>query len=102
MSQKPSRRLAVVGRQYMVLIATAFGVGSVASPAMGQVGDMNCDGAVNFFDIDPFLLALFDRPTDAFCNGDICAVDIDCSGAVDFFDIDPFVGCLFATCPDCP
>ena len=23
-------------------------------------GDVNCDGVIDFFDIDPFLLALFD------------------------------------------
>ncbi len=70
----------------------------------GERGDTNCDGGVDFFDIDPFLLALF-NPTQyaaTFCGGSTCAVDIDCSGAVDFFDIDPFLACLFSTCPPCP
>jgi hypothetical protein len=79
----------------------ALGVGS-ACP--GSRGDVNCDGLINFFDIDPFLLALFDLPTyqTTYCGGDICAADIDCSGAIDFFDIDPMLGCLFTTCPSCP
>ncbi len=73
----------------------------------GAPGDANCDGTVDFFDIDPFLLALFDQPTylasgcsgGACCAGSICAVDVDGSGVVDFFDIDPFLTCLFAGCP---
>jgi hypothetical protein len=70
----------------------------------GDRGDANCDGLVNFFDIDPFLMALFNPAGYAatYCGGDICAVDIDCSGAVNFFDIDPFLACLFSTCPPCP
>ncbi len=57
-------------------------------------GDLNCDGTVNFFDIDAFVLALsgteeayYEQFPDcnwfhADCNGD---------GEVDFFDIDAFV-----------
>ena len=59
-------------------------------------GDCNCDGYVDFFDIDAFVLALNDlagygtaypdcNPLNADCNGD---------GAVDFFDIDAFVAIL--------
>jgi hypothetical protein len=75
-----------------------------SGPCGGVRGDANCDGTVNFFDIDPFLTALFNLPTylGTFCDGSICAVDIDCSGNVDFFDIDPFLNCLFLTCPSCP
>ncbi len=67
-------------------------------------GDVNCDGSIDFFDIDPFLLALFDLPAyqSQFCGGSIATADVDCSGGVDFFDIDPFLACLFSTCPPCP
>ncbi len=67
-------------------------------------GDANCDGNVDFFDIDPFLLALFDPTTYAstFCDGSTANADTDCSGSVDFFDIDPFLACLFSACPPCP
>jgi subtilisin-like proprotein convertase family protein len=70
----------------------------------GDRGDVNCSGAIDFFDIDPFLLGLFDLATyqATYCGGSICAIDIDCSGAVDFFDIDPFLACLFGACPPCP
>ncbi len=61
-------------------------------------GDTNCDGNVDFFDIDPFLLALFDPAQYAidFPDCDILSADVDGSGGVDFFDIDPFLEVLFA------
>jgi hypothetical protein len=60
-------------------------------------GDMNCDGNIDFFDIDGFLLALFDPAAyDAtYPNCDRGNADVDDSGAVDFFDIDPFIDLLF-------
>ncbi len=82
-----------------------FWPGAASEPACdGQRGDANCDGAIDFFDIDAFLLALFDPPTygASYCSGSTCAADVDCSSAVDFFDIDPFLTCLFAACPNCP
>ncbi len=78
----------------------------VGNPCPGERGDTNCDGNIDFFDIDPFLLALFDLPAyqATFCGGSTCAADIDCTGQVDFFDIDPFLACLFDVngCPACP
>ena len=65
-----------------------------------DTGDLNCDGAVNNFDIDPFVLVVTGTPPSypeyyavypacnhmlADCNGD---------GSVNNFDIDPFVGLL--------
>ncbi len=59
--------------------------------------DVNCDGAIDFFDIDPFILALFDPAGYAAAHPDclLTAADVDGSATVDFFDIDPFVDCLF-------
>jgi hypothetical protein len=70
----------------------------------GVRGDANCDRSVDFFDIDPFLQALFDLPAyqAAYCGGSVCAADASCDGAVDFFDIDPFLACLFGGCAACP
>ncbi|MGE0479095.1 MAG: serine protease [Phycisphaerae bacterium] len=68
----------------------------------GLEGDMNCDGVVNNFDIDPFVIALTDPAAYAAafpcCN--INNADINNDGAVNNFDIDPFVICL--TNPPCP
>ncbi len=65
-------------------------------------GDLNCDGVVNFDDINPFVLALVSQaayeatyPNCLWLNG-----DINRDGVVNFDDINPFVACLVAgTCP---
>lgn len=78
---------------------------SATTPATGRElwairwrtsGDLNCDGQVNGFDIDSFVLALVDpgayRVAETGCeplNG-----DIDHSGTLTNFDIDPFVACI--------
>lgn len=68
-------------------------------------GDMNCDGLVDFNDIDPFVVALTGEdnyaqqyPDCVYANG-----DIDCNGSVDFDDIDGFVDCVINEArDDCP
>jgi hypothetical protein len=59
----------------------------------GRKGDLNCDGLVNFGDINPFVLALSD-PDEyrrQFPNGDILNGDCNGHGALDVGDINPFV-----------
>jgi hypothetical protein len=60
-------------------------------------GDLNCDGLLNAFDIDPFVVALTDPAGYASlypsCNW-LCTRDINCDGSVNAFDIDPFVELL--------
>lgn len=63
-------------------------------------GDTDCDGDVDFDDIDPFI-ALIGCPGGAGCDGP-CAwqsADVDQDGDVDFDDIDPFVTVLGSNCP---
>jgi hypothetical protein len=73
-------------------------LGVAVCPAGGawDPGDMNCDGLVNAFDIDPFVLALTDPIgyTLAWPNCDILNGDINGDGAVNAFDIDPFIALL--------
>ena len=59
-------------------------------------GDMNCDGAVNFDDINPFVLALSDPPGwhAAYPDCNLLNGDVNGDGAVDFQDINPFVALL--------
>jgi hypothetical protein len=60
------------------------------------LGDLNCDGELNAFDIDPFVLALTD-PAGYAAAYPHCYTELaDCNedGAVDAFDIDPFVDLL--------
>jgi subtilisin family serine protease len=59
-------------------------------------GDLNCDGVVDFADINPFVQVMVDpaaweaaHPDCPLFNG-----DINDDGAVDFGDINPFVGLL--------
>lgn len=61
-----------------------------------EVGDLNCDGALNAFDIDPFVLALTDPGTyaQAYSDCDYMLADCNEDGAVNAFDIDAFVGLL--------
>lgn len=60
------------------------------------VGDLNCDGSVNFADINPFVLALTDPAgyALAFPNCAIANGDINDDGSVNFGDINPFVALL--------
>lgn len=61
-------------------------------------GDGNCDGAVDFLDIDPFLAALFNPVQYAAAHPNcswLCAADCNVDGRVDFFDIDDFLTILF-------
>jgi hypothetical protein len=65
-----------------------------APPAM--IGDVNCDGSIDFGDINPFVLVLTDLAAwEAAYPG--CALDnadINQDGSIDFADINPFVALL--------
>ena len=58
-----------------------------------SAGDLNCDGLLNAFDIDPFVLALTDPATysQLYSNCDYMLADCNGDGSVNAFDIDPFV-----------
>ncbi len=51
--------------------------------------DANCDGAVDAFDVEPFINVLLGG---AGCSA--CAGDANGDGAVDAFDVEPFINCL--------
>ena len=61
-----------------------------------QPGDLNCDGAVTFDDIDPFVLALSNPAGYAAAYPGCLLLNGDCNsdGVVSFDDIDPFVALL--------
>ncbi|GEM_PF-1760313 len=64
--------------------------------AAALLGDLNCDGVVNVFDIDPFVLALTDSSAyqATFPGCSIMNADANGDGSVNVFDIDPFVALL--------
>jgi hypothetical protein len=64
--------------------------------SLPRPGDMDCDGLVNTFDIDPFVLALV-NPAAYVAQYPDCNIlngDCDGDGLVNVFDIDPFVQLL--------
>jgi hypothetical protein len=62
-------------------------------------GDLDCDGFVNAFDIDPFVRCLVNGTPTPPCT-DCTMGDIDQDGFVNAFDIDPFVRCIILQgCP---
>ncbi len=65
-------------------------------PAQPPLGDMNCDGSVDFFDIDAFVPAVTDPAgyEAAYPDCDIMLADCNGDGLVDFFDIDCFVAII--------
>ena len=68
----------------------------VAIPTVYGDGDLNCDGEVDAFDIDPFVLALTDPAGYAAAYPDCNINNADTNGdcVVNAFDIDPFVELL--------
>ncbi len=65
-------------------------------PITLRPGDLDCDGAVTFADIDPFVVALSGQAAYEAQFPDCAWLNADCNGdgAVDFDDIDAFVGLI--------
>lgn len=82
-------------------VVIAQGSISITVGDAAAAGDLNCDGLVNNFDIDPFVLALTNPTVYAsfFPNCDFNNADMNNDGFVNNFDIDPFVACLSGDCP---
>jgi hypothetical protein len=73
--------------------------GFVAEIIGQPIADLNCDGLVNAFDIDPFVQCLVSGTPTAPCTSCLSA-DIDGDGLINSFDIDPFVACIIhGGCP---
>jgi hypothetical protein len=79
----------------------SFTISRVPDPcAAAVVGDSNCDGVVDFDDIDPFVAALTGEAAWQNALGGTptclyqCVNDINGDGVVNFADIDPFVQAL--------
>ncbi|MCH8804549.1 MAG: VCBS repeat-containing protein [Planctomycetes bacterium] len=69
-----------------------------------MIGDMNCDGAFNGGDVEPFLQALGDPAAyqAAHPNCHVENGDINCDGLVNGADLDLFFDCLVGSaCRDC-
>lgn len=74
------------------------------STTCALLGDMNCSGGVDAFDIDPFISALLTPAQYAIdypdCDFKLADINGGGAGAPDAFDIDPFIACVLnAGCP---
>ncbi len=87
------------GQTTDVVVVHTYGASTPLEPGRPAPGgtsccdpcDMNCDGNINAFDIEPFLDLLFGPgPPCAPCPG-----DVNGDGTIDAFDIEPFLECLF-------
>jgi hypothetical protein len=70
--------------------------GVVAGGCAFDAADANCDGAIDAFDIEPFIDLLV-NPSPTPCSP--CAGDVNGDGTIDAFDIEPFIDCLLGGCP---
>lgn len=82
-------------------VVTVMGMVEAPAPEF-DLADMNCDHAVNNFDIDPFVTALLNPVAYAnvWPDCDRMLADVNHDNMVNNFDIDPFVGCVLNSgCP---
>ena len=103
--QDTNGELYVLGNTTGVPSGTTGVVLRIAPPLCA--GDVNCDGIVDYADIDVFVAALGCVGGDPACwppagVAEICPwlnADCDHDGDVTYFDIDPFVARIGSTCP---
>ncbi len=98
---QPDAGVVMTGGVYE--LTGGFWVSAVFTPPI-CVGDLNCDGAVGFADINPFVLALSNPAAYAatYPNCPLGNRDIDGDGVFGFGDINPFVALLSAGGGPCP
>ncbi|MBN2446754.1 MAG: hypothetical protein JXO22_08510 [Phycisphaerae bacterium] len=73
-----------------------FAITALSCEYTQQLGDLNCDGAADVFDVDAFVLAVTSAPEYAIAHPD-CNISLaDCNedGYVDVFDISAFVALI--------
>ena len=77
-------------------LAACLQLGAAPAAADGLKGDVNCDGKVNYQDINPFVLRLANPGAyaRAFPNCPSANGDINGDGVTDYSDINPFVKAL--------
>ncbi|MBN2445588.1 MAG: hypothetical protein JXO22_02610, partial [Phycisphaerae bacterium] len=64
-------------------------------------GDANCDGVVDVFDIDAFVLAITNPAAYQAIYPCFMNCDTNCDGSIDVFDIDSFVAAVTGTPCNC-
>jgi hypothetical protein len=102
-------RITPTGQIKLRFVASDYAPGSIVEAAVDDFlvisfqctdlyvpGDLNCDGLVNAFDIDPFVLALSNpaQYQQQYPDCNYMLADINADGQLNAFDIDPFVDLL--------
>ncbi len=77
---------AMAGNEFQ-LVGGFWAAASAGAPC--DPCDANCDGAIDAFDVEPFITVLLGGGGCAPCTG-----DVNGDGVIDAFDIEPFVLCL--------
>ncbi|QOJ15431.1 MAG: M4 family metallopeptidase [Planctomycetia bacterium] len=99
--------------EYSVVVSNSCGAAEATGTlSLVLLGDANCDGAVNNFDIDYFVQGVLSPDAPTAPAGYLtaggtqncwslrhCWGDLDDSGSINNFDIDPFVACVLAPPP---
>ncbi len=82
--------------EMMVINSPANHVGVMVNNSCVLAGDVNCDGSIDAFDIEPFILALTDPAAYGVAYPDCPrgSADANGDGLVDAFDIEPFIALL--------
>lgn len=101
-----ARAVSIDNRIYVLGGQTTNGaaLNTVYVRQLSARGDLNCDGSVDFRDINPLVLAL-SNPWGYWEQYPLCDImnaDMNCDGAPGFGDINPFVACLSSGDCDCP
>ncbi|MGH6960718.1 MAG: hypothetical protein ACREE7_09560, partial [Dongiaceae bacterium] len=98
--RQPSRRFNIAAgiNNRSEIVITPFASYGTAVLYPFILGDLNCDGVVNLFDADGFVLALLDRPAylAAYpdCRHEGWAADVNQDAVINNFDIQPFIELL--------
>jgi hypothetical protein len=92
----PAGRIMYDGDTDARLVLPGDDYESEPTPPLLIRGDLNCSGAVDFADINPFVLALTNPAgyAGAFPNCPLSTGDVNHDGVVGFGDINPFVAVL--------
>jgi hypothetical protein len=94
--ERRSAHLAILPNGQPVVLYQGQNQFHYAERRVIEHGDLNCDGAVNFKDINPFVLALSAWGTyqQIYPDCNLMLADMNADGFVTFKDINPFVALL--------
>jgi hypothetical protein len=104
--QLPDGTCILTSQNICIALGGTWTANQPCNPCAGLLrGDANCNGSVNAFDIDAFVLALTNPAQwqQQYTCDILCVADCNCDDQINAFDIDAFVQCLTqGGCDPCP